>query len=132
MPYQHFLSSSKPLDHPAMTMTTDLLMPAELSPTIITGILRNRFHYDGVVMTDALWMDGIARQWNLVQASIMALNAGNDLLLGAIGSAQMVQMLNGLKAALGNGTLSLSRVDEAVTRILALKCQYHLLPVPWY
>lgn len=138
-PYQYFLSSSNPLNMPGMIMTTDLLMPAldpalpaELSPTIITGILRNQFHYNGVVITDALWMDGIAAKWNLVTASIMALNAGCDMLLGAIGSSQMEQVINGIKNALNNGTVSMSRINQAATRIIALKFQYHLLQAPWY
>lgn len=137
-PYQALLSSSDPLNDPGMIMTTDLMMPAldpnlpaELSPTIITGILRNQLHYNGVVITDALWMDGIAQKWNLVQASIMALNAGCDMLLGAIGSQQMLMVLNGLKAALADGQLSIARVNQAVTRIIALKYQYHILPIPW-
>jgi len=122
-----------------MIMTTDLMMPAldsklpaELSPTIITDILRNQLHYNGVVITDALWMDGIAQKWNLVQASIMALQAGDDMLLGAIGSAQMEMVLNGLKAALQDGQLSMNRINQAVTRIIALKFQYHILQTPWY
>lgn len=138
-PYKYFLSSSNPLNMPGMIMTTDLLMPAldpslpaELSPAIITGILRNQLHYDGVVITDALWMDGIAKKWNLVQASIMALNVGDDMLLGAIGSAQMEMVLNGLKGALQDGQLSMARVNQAVTRIIALKFQYHILRTPWY
>lgn len=138
-PYQYFLSSSDPLNMPGMIMTTDLMMPAldpalpaELSPAIITGILRDQFHYDGVVITDALWMDGIAKKWNLVQASIMALNAGNDMLLGAIGADQMQMVLNGLKGALQNGQLSMARVNQGVTRIIALKFQYHILHTPWY
>lgn len=135
-PYRYFLSSSNSLDHPGMIMTTDLMMPAldptlpaELSPAIITGVLRDQFHYDGVVITDALWMDGIAKKWNLVQASVMALNAGCDMLLGAIGSSQMESVLNGLKSALQDGQLSMARVDQAVTRIITLKFQYHLLRV---
>lgn len=139
VPYKALLSSSDPLNDPGMIMTTDLLMPAldpslpaELSPTIITGILRNQLHYDGVVITDALWMDGISKKWDLVQASIMSLNAGDDMLLGAIGSAQMEMVLNGLKNALQDGQLSMARVNEAVTRIIALKFQYHILRTPWY
>jgi len=68
-PYRYFLSSSNPLDQPAMIMSTDLLMPAldpvlpaELSPTIINDLLRKELGYDGVVITDALYMDGIAKK----------------------------------------------------------------------
>jgi beta-N-acetylhexosaminidase len=136
-PFKHFIQSTNPLENPGMIMDTDLLMPAidpvypaELSPTIITGILRNEFGYDGVVVTDALWMTGIAQKWSLEQAGVMALQAGNDMLLGAIGPSQMESMITAIKAALQDGTLSMARIDQSVTRIIALKMQYHLIPVP--
>jgi beta-N-acetylhexosaminidase len=43
----------------------------------------------------------------------------------------MMDMINGLKAALQDGTLSMARVNEAVTRIISLKMQYHIIPVVW-
>lgn len=134
-PFRAFIQSPDTLLNPGMIMSTDLLMPAidpvypsELSHKFMTDILRKQLGYDGVVITDALWMTGIAQQWNLDQAGVMALNAGNDMLLGAIGPYQMQSMINALKAALQNGTLSRARVDEAVTRIITLKLQYHLMP----
>ncbi|MGH2494636.1 MAG: glycoside hydrolase family 3 N-terminal domain-containing protein [Ktedonobacteraceae bacterium] len=136
VPFKHFIQSSNPLENPGMIMDTDLLMPAidpvypaELSPTIINGILRNQFGYDGVVITDALWMAGIAKKWNLEQAGVMALQAGNDMLLGAIGPYQMQSMIDAIKAALQDGSLTMARINQAVTRIIALKMQYHLIPV---
>jgi beta-N-acetylhexosaminidase len=135
VPFEHFIQSSNKLDNPGMIMDTDLLMPAldplypaELSPTIVTGILRNQLGYDGVVITDALWMTGIAQKWNLEQAGVMALQAGNDMLLGAIGPYQMQSMINAIKAALQDGSLTMARINQAVTRIIALKMQYHLIP----
>ncbi len=135
-PFKAFIQSKNSLDNPGMIMSTDLLMPAidptmpaELSHTFMTDILRNQLGYDGVVITDALWMTGIAKQWNLSQAGVLALNAGNDMLLGAIGPYQMMDMINGLKAALQDGTLSMARVNEAATRIITLKMQYHIIPV---
>jgi len=134
-PFRTFIQSPDTLLNPGMIMSTDLLMPAidpvypaELSHKFMTDILRKQLGYDGVVITDALWMTGIAQQWDLDQAGVMALNAGNDMLLGAIGPYQMQSMINALKAALQNGTLSRARVDEAVTRIITLKLQYHLMP----
>jgi beta-N-acetylhexosaminidase len=118
-----------------MIMPTDVLMhaidpvyPAELSHTFMTDILRNQFGYDGVVLTDALYMQGITQKWSMNQAAVMALNAGNDMLLGPTGVDQMLSMINYLKAALQNGTLSKARVDQAATRIIALKMEYHLMP----
>ncbi len=137
VPFKHFIQSTNPLENPGMIMDTDLLMPAidpvypaELSPTIVTGILRNQFGYDGVVVTDALWMTGIAQKWNLEQAGVMALQAGNDMLLGAIGPYQMESMIQAIKVALQDGALSMARIDQSVTRIIALKMQYHLIPTP--
>lgn len=135
VPFKHFIQSQNKLENPGMIMSTDLLMPAidpvypaELSHTFMTDILRKQLGYDGVVLTDALWMTGIAQHWSLEKAGVMALNAGNDMLLGAIGPYQMMSMINALKAALQNGRLSKARVDEAATRIIALKLQYHLIP----
>lgn len=132
-PFKHFIQSQNKLDNPGMIMPTDVLMPAidpkfpaELSHTFMTDILRHEFGYDGVVLTDALYMQGISNTWSMPEAAVLALNAGNDMLLGPTGSDRMIAMLNGLKAALKNGTLSKARVDEAGTRIITLKMQYHL------
>ncbi len=134
-PFKAFIQSPNRLLNPGMIMSTDLSMPAidpvwpaELSHTFMTDILRNEFGYDGVVITDALWMTGIAKHWNLRQAAVLALNAGNDMLLGAIGPYQLMDLINALKEALQNGTLSKARVDEAATRIITLKLEYHIMP----
>jgi beta-N-acetylhexosaminidase len=116
-------------------MPTDLLMPAidpvmpaELSPIFMTDILRKQLGYDGVVLTDALYMQGITEQWSMPEASVLALKAGCDMILGPTGSDQTVAVIDAIKAALQNGTLSKARIDEAATRIIALKMQYHLMP----
>ncbi len=134
-PFKAFIQSPDALEYPGMIMPTDVLMPAidpvypaELSHTFMTDILRNEFGYDGVVLTDALYMAGIVKQWSMNTAAVMALNAGNDMLLGPTGTDQMISMINALKAALQNGTLSKARVDQAATRIIALKMEYHLMP----
>lgn len=134
-PFKAFIQSPNALINPGMIMPTDVLMPAidpvypaELSHTFMTDILRNEFGYDGVVLTDALYMQGITQKWSMNTAAVMALNAGNDMLLGPTGTDQMLSMINALKAALQNGTLSKARVDQAATRIIALKMEYHLLP----
>lgn len=134
-PFKHFIQSRNALENPGMIMPTDVLMPAidpvypaELSHTFMTDILRNQFGYDGVVLTDALYMQGIAQKWNMQEAALLALNAGNDMLLGPTDPNQMIAMIDGLKVALQNGKLSKTRIDEAATRIIALKMQYHLMP----
>ena len=134
-PYKAFIQSSNPALHPGMIMTTDLLMPAidpvmpaELSYTFITKILRQQLGYDGVVLTDSLFMEGIYENWSFPEAVVLAIKAGDDMILGASGVTEMSANFAALKQALKDGTLTKERIDESVIRILALKMQYHLMP----
>ena len=134
-PYKTFINSPNPLMRPAMIMSTDVLMPAvdptmpaELSHKFMTDILRNQFGYDGVAITDALYMGGISDRWSEPQAAVLAIQAGNDMILSPMGSARTAAVIEALRQALQIGQLSMARVNEAVTRIIALKMQYHLLP----
>jgi beta-N-acetylhexosaminidase len=134
-PFKHFIQSPDRLENPGMIMPTDVLMPAidptmpaELSPIFMTDILRKQFGYDGVVLTDALYMQGISRMWSMPEAAVLALKAGDDMLLGPTGADQMLEMFNAIKAAVLDGTLPKARIDEAATRIITLKMQYHLMP----
>ena len=134
-PFKAFIQSPNALLNPGMIMPTDVLLPAidakypaELSHTFMTDILRNEFGYDGVSLTDALYMQGITNTWDMYTASVMALQAGNDMLLGANGTSQTLGVINAIKQALQNGQLTKARIDESVARIIALKMQYHLMP----
>ena len=91
----------------------DPVMPAELSPIFMTTILRDQFGYDGVVLTDALYMQGISQKWSMPEAGVLALKAGDDMLLGPNGTGQMLAMINAIKQALQDGTLTKARIDQA-------------------
>jgi beta-N-acetylhexosaminidase len=117
-------------------MDTDLLMPAldpslpaELSPTIINGVLRGELGFDGVVITDALYMDGIAARYSMPEAGVLAIQAGNDMLDGPWTPGQMSAMIQALKEALASGQLTKDRIDQSVRRILVLKMRMGLLPL---
>ncbi len=134
-PYTYFLHSQNKLDNPGMIMTTDVLMPAidptmpaELSHTFVTGILRDQLGYNGVVLTDALYMQGIANKWSIPQAVVLAIEAGNDMILGVRDSSVLGASVVALKQALADGSLSMQRINQSVERIIALKIQYHLWP----
>lgn len=134
-PFKYFVQSKNKLEHPGMIMSTDVLMPAidstmpaELSHAFITDILRNQFGYNGVVITDALYMLGIAKKWNLPQAVVLSIEAGNDMILGVRDSSELAASVAVLKQALAAGSLSMAQLDQSVARIVALKIQYHLWP----
>ncbi len=132
-PYRTLINSGQV----QMVMTTDLLMPsidpvlpAKLSPSIITGILRSELGFDGVVITDALYMQGISDKWGMPQAGVMAIQAGDDMFLGPWSAGQMSAMISALKTALKNGSISKARIDQSVRRILTLKMRMGLIPLP--
>jgi beta-N-acetylhexosaminidase len=129
-PYRLMISQ----DHPAMIMSTDVLtpaidpnLPAELSPKAINGILRQQLGYNGVVITDGLYMAGISSRWSLSQAAVLAIIAGNDLVEGPYTPDQVAGVVTALKQAMQQGTLSMSRVDQSVERILLMKLRYGII-----
>jgi len=123
-----------PQDQPAMIMSTDVLMPAidpnlpaELSPSAINGVLRGQLGYNGVVITDGLYMGGITAQWTLSQAAVLSIVAGDDLVEGPYTPDQVASVVDALKQAISGGQLSTSRIDQSVQRILLMKMKYGLI-----
>ena len=123
-------------DNPGMIMVTHVLvdaidpsLPSSLSPKVVQGTLRDQLGYQGVIITDNLWMKGVSDRYNLGQAAVLAVQAGDDLLEGPWDPASMQGMLNALKSAVQSGQISQQRIDESVARILKLKAQYGILPL---
>ena len=92
--------------------------PCSLSSKMITEILRNDIGYDGLVITDALNMGAISRNYSSDDAAIMAVNAGVDLLLMP---KNFDQAVDGVLKAVNEGRISEERVDESVKRIICAK-----------
>jgi beta-N-acetylhexosaminidase len=120
---------------PGMIMVTHVLvpaidptLPATLSPALVQGVLRGELGYDGVVMTDSLYMKGISLHYSLGEAAVLSVIAGDDLLEGAWDTYSTRGMLDALKAAIAAGRISPERIDQSVRRILLLKARYGLLP----
>jgi beta-N-acetylhexosaminidase len=129
-PYRTLIQQSDP----GCIMSTDLLMPAldgdlpaELSYKTITGVLRQELGYDGVVVTDALYMQGIAQHYSQPVAGVMAIEAGCDFLMGPWDPYQTRDMINALKAAISSGQITMERIDQSVLRLLKLKLQYGII-----
>src|SRR5438876_8144290 len=120
--------------HPAMIMSTDVLMPAidptlpaELSQKTINHLLRNQLGYDGVVITDGLYMQGISDRWTLSQAAVLSIIAGDDLVEGPYSASQVAVVVTALKQAIQQGKLTLDRINQSVQRILLMKVQYGII-----
>jgi beta-N-acetylhexosaminidase len=100
-------------------------VPADMSPVIINDILRGELKYDGVVVTDAQNMGAITDKYGAGEAAVLSFAAGADIILMP---ADLEEAYNGILEAVTDGTLSQSRVDESVLRILGLKIKYGIIP----
>ncbi len=95
-------------------------VPATLSKPIITDILRGEMGYDGVVITDALTMQGVRAGFGDARIPVLALKAGVDqLLMPAPGQLDIAY--NAVLKAVRDGELTEERIDESVQRVLQLK-----------
>jgi beta-N-acetylhexosaminidase len=103
--------------------------PATLSSKILTDLLREQLGFQGVVMTDSLWMAGIRSRVKAdADAALDAFRAGADILLMPTDIDATVARIH---AALDAGQISESRLDASVRRILALKQRLGLLDPAW-
>ncbi len=92
--------------------------PATLSRPVITGILRTRLAFDGIVITDGMRMQGITDHFSSAEAAINAIEAGADAILAI---ADIDSAFRGVVAAVRAGRISEERVNISVRRILAAK-----------
>ncbi|MGK5696295.1 glycoside hydrolase family 3 protein [Streptomyces sp. URMC 128] len=102
--------------------------PATLSRPILTGILRERLGYDGVVVTDSLGMEGVRTKYGDDRVPVLALKAGVDQLLNP---PDLDLAWNAVLTAVRSGELTEARLDESVLRILRLKTKLGLFRAPY-
>jgi beta-N-acetylhexosaminidase len=102
--------------------------PATLSYPIMTGILRNRLGFDGLVLSDDLvGMKAITDNYSAGDAAVRSIGAGVDVLIMAGGLPRQIVARDALLAALASGELSRVRVQEAVLHVLRVKARFGLL-----
>jgi len=104
--------------------------PSSVSPPVVSGILREEMGYDGVVMTDDMGMQAIRDHYTLSEAAVLAVLAGNDLLLAVETARDPDEMRNALLDAVAAGRLNESRIDASVRRLIRLKLAYDLAAPP--
>jgi beta-N-acetylhexosaminidase len=93
--------------------------PATLSPRLLAGLLRDELGFEGLVVTDALEMRAVAGTVGVPEAAVRALAAGADLLcLGHdLHEDAVDEVLDALVAAVGEGRLTLERLEGAAARV---------------
>ncbi len=110
-----------------------ICLPATLSDDILTKMVRERFGYEGIIVTDAMNMDAIKENFAPLDAAKLAINAGVDMLLMPVATITDEQIyavtdyIGGIEKLVESGEIPESRIDESVLRILKLKERYGLL-----
>ena len=104
-----------------------IYVPATLSDDILTGLVRKKYGYKGVIVSDAMGMDAIAKNFGEVEAVKMAIKAGVDLVLmpttlrSKADLSKIDTIVNAVVDAVQTGDISEERLNESVRRILTLK-----------
>lgn len=101
--------------------------PATLSRTIVTGMLRDKFGFDGLVLTDCLEMDAIRAAYGCGEGAVRAIEAGADILTISHTYEALSQAAEAIYAALESGRLSRQRIQRSYDRIMKVKEKMGLL-----
>lgn len=100
--------------------------PATLSKTIITDILRKDMNYNGVVVTDDMTMGAIINNYDIGEAAVKSINAGVDIVMVCHQYENVTKVIDAIKEAVNNGSITEERIDKSVERILKLKDKYNI------
>ncbi|HET7374344.1 MAG TPA: glycoside hydrolase family 3 N-terminal domain-containing protein [Gemmatimonadaceae bacterium] len=98
----------------------DSSTPATLSPRIITGLLRDTLRFKGVAITDAMTMEGIGKGYSTEQSSVLAVQAGDEILLKP---SDPTRAIDAVVAAVERGEVPRARIDSAARHVLELKAR---------
>jgi beta-N-acetylhexosaminidase len=105
--------------------------PATMSRAILHGLLRERWGYEGVIITDGMDMHAIAHRYGVGEAAVNALLAGADMVM-AIGSRENQQAtLDAIAAAIADGRLPAHEVQARLDRLDRLAARYPAASRPY-
>ena len=103
--------------------------PATMSRAIITGLLRERLGFEGLIVSDCMMMNAIATYYGTVEGSMAALRAGVDLVFISHSAALCAQACEEAIRRLQTGWLSMEEMEASVARILRYKATMPAAPV---
>jgi len=129
-PYQQLLNNKEACGvvmsaHIVNRQLDDSGLPATLSHKILTGLLREKYQFKGVIITDDMQMKAISDNYGLEQALVLTINAGADMIIFgnnlSATSQDPKEVIDIIEAKVRSGEISPERIDAAYQRIKALK-----------
>jgi len=109
----------------------DKTRPGTISHRIVTGLLREKMKFQGVICTDALEMAGVTQIAPYGEIAVRAIEAGCDLLLYSKLTPGPEEALVALREALRSGRLTEERVKASLDRLRGLRAASAARPRPW-
>jgi len=96
---------------------------ATLSPRVMTDLLRTQMRFNGLLVTDALDMNGVLGSLSMAEATLRAVEAGNDVLLMPSDAKVSIQAV---VDAVASGRITEARINDSVRKLLAAKHEFGL------
>jgi beta-glucosidase-like glycosyl hydrolase/CubicO group peptidase (beta-lactamase class C family) len=113
------------MEIPAFDTTSNL--PTSLSKRVIKDYLIDTLGFKGLIFTDAMNMKGVAKYYSQGEAAVMALQAGNDILLTP---TQLPKVVKAIEEALDSNWIDSAQFEHSVKKVLAAKYQLGLTKAP--
>lgn len=98
-------------------------IPATLVPAVIGGLLRDTLGFRGMIITDALTMEGVGKGYGVEESAVMAVKAGADVLLKP---GDIPRAISAVVAAVERGDVAASRIEASARRTLEMKARLGL------
>jgi len=106
---------------PSVTGGSEL--PASQEKKLVTGWLRDKLGFKGILTSDDLWYDNVVKRFGAEEVAIKAFEAGHDIILKPKDAAATIAAMS---AAVKSGRISERRLDESVRKLLYLKARLYL------
>jgi beta-N-acetylhexosaminidase len=98
--------------------------PGTLSNKIVTGLLREKLGFEGLIITDDLEMGAIKKGWGVAKGAVAAFEAGSDLLLICEDQEEVLAGMETLRDRLLRGEVPLERLYQSVGRVAGAKARF--------
>lgn len=133
IPFQKFAQADYPravmMAHISYPQIDPSGTPAAFSPVFIEQVLRQKFHYTGLIITDDVEMSGANAAGSIEDRVVRAIQAGNDMVMVAWSATRQRRALEALMNAVKSGKISQARIDQSLKRIVSYKLQMDQDPI---
>lgn len=109
------------VSHVALTRVDPEPTPCSLSKNVVSGLLRRKLSFPGLIVTDSLTMNAISHRYEVEEAAVAAIEAGNDMVLACDGVEMAREVRSALIAKAKADRTFAKRLKRRAARVIAIK-----------